>query len=71
MNWTRLLAEAGIPEPPGRQQVIKQLLEARAVSEREVRIYEAAKVLEQEEKLRKQAARAQPKAFRSKVRVGR
>jgi len=70
MNWTSILADAGIPEPPGRQRVIEQLLKAGAVNELQVRAYEAAKVYEQEERLRQQAARAQPKPFRSKVRVG-
>ena len=71
MNWTRIIAEAGIPESPGRQQVIEELLEAGAVNKLQVRAYEAAKVYEQEQRLRQQAARAQPKPFRSKVRVGR
>jgi hypothetical protein len=70
VNWTRILAEAGIPEPPGRQRVIEQLLKAGAVNELQVQDYEAAKVQEQAERLQKQAARSQPKPFRSKVRIG-
>lgn len=70
MNWTRLLADAGIPEPPGRQRVIEHLLEAGAVNRLQVRAYEALKVHEQDQRLRRQAARAQPKPFRSKVLVG-
>lgn len=29
MDWTRLLADAGIPEPPGRAEVLEQLRQRR------------------------------------------
>lgn len=68
MNWTRILKDAGIPEPPGRRECVEALKNSRlaAVKAREEELRAADEAYRQ-----KLAAQGDTrKAIRSKVRVG-
>jgi hypothetical protein len=68
MNWSRVLAEAGIPDSPGRAEVVRQTVEQRqrAVLERDAR--DSVERAAHEARLAAQGDKR--KAVRSKVRVG-
>ena len=68
MNFARILADAGIPEPPGRAEAVRQAVEQRQRAAKEARAADAAAILEHQERLAAQGYKR--KAVRSKVRVG-
>jgi hypothetical protein len=57
MNWTQLMAAAGIPESPGRQEAVRRCQEGR---ESRRRVLAAHALAKQEERL----AKAKPKRSR-------
>lgn len=69
MNWTRILAEAGIPDSPGRAEVVRESAERRQQATKEAWAADRAAREAHEAKLAAQGDAR--KAFRSKVRVGR
>jgi Cdc6-like AAA superfamily ATPase len=69
MDWDRILADAGIPPPPGQAEAVRQTVEQRQQKVKEARGADAAAIQRHEERLAAQGDTR--KAFRSKVRVGR
>jgi hypothetical protein len=69
MNWTQILADAGIPDAPGRAEAIEAFRQQREDRRR----LEARQQLEASQKaLERLAAKGDTrKAIRSKVRLGR
>jgi hypothetical protein len=68
MNWTRIPAEAGIPEPPGYRETVEAMADRRLLT---ARAREQALRKSDEAYRRKLAAQGDKrKAVRSKVRVG-
>jgi hypothetical protein len=68
MNWTQLLKDAGIPDSPGRAEVVRQSAESR---QRAARAEWAREKEALADHMRKLAAQGDTrKAIRSKVRVG-
>jgi hypothetical protein len=68
VNWTRILAEAGIPDSPGRAEAVRQTVEQRQQAAWDASVALAAKIQRHEERLAAQGDKR--KAVRSKVRVG-
>lgn len=68
MNWTRILADAGIPDSSGRAEVVREAVERRQRATREAWAADQAACEAHEAKLAAQGDTR--KAFRSKVRVG-
>ena len=68
MNWTRMLADAGIPESPGRDEAVRQTVEHRQRAAKEAWAADQAAREAYEAKLATQGDKR--KAVRSKVRVG-
>lgn len=68
MNWTRLLADAGIPDSPGRAEVVRETVERRQQAAKEAWAADRAAREAHEAKLAAQGDTL--KAVRSKVRVG-
>ena len=60
MNWTQLMAAAGIPEPPGRQEAMRRCWEERESRRRVLAVAALAKQEDQLERL----AKAKPKRRR-------
>jgi hypothetical protein len=68
MNWTRILAEAGIPDSPGRAEVVEEI---RQDLGRRFYARQAELAAQEEERQQRLAAQGDKrKAIRSKVRVG-
>jgi hypothetical protein len=68
MDWTKILADAGIPEPPGYIETVAAIRQ-----DQSRRFYARQAELEEQEEERRQRLAAQGgkrKAVRSKVRVG-
>ncbi len=68
MNWTRILKDAGIPDSPGRAEVVMQMKVASEIRQTEQRLFAAHLLATHEAKLAAQGDTR--KAIRSKVRVG-
>jgi hypothetical protein len=68
LNWTELLGKAGIPDSPGRAEVVRQTVEHRQQAAKEAWAADAAAIQKHEERLAAQGDKR--KAVRSKVRVG-
>jgi hypothetical protein len=68
VNWTKLLADAGIPEPPGREEAIEAVRRKREEQEAAKAAEDAAATQRHQERLAAQGDTK--KAIRSKVRVG-
>jgi hypothetical protein len=68
VNWTEILAKAGIPEPPGRAEAIEELRRVREVKATADALEAGAAAQRLEKRL---AAKGDgKKAIRSKVRLG-
>ena len=68
MNWTKMLADAGIPEPPGRKEAIEAMRRRREGQKAAKAAEDAAAIQRHQERLAAQGDKR--KAIRSKVRLG-